>query len=66
MRHSNITATRPNDNGLIWDKDISLLIMAKTISKKSFSKTAAAKSSGKTPPGDKTFGLEPDFCFYAI
>ena len=66
MRHINITATRPIDNCLVLDKDISLLTMAKTISKKISVKASAAKPPGNPPTGDKTFGIEPDIRFYAI
>ena len=40
--------------------------MAKTISKKISVKASAAKPLGKPPPRDKTLGLEPAICFYAI
>ena len=40
--------------------------MSKTISKKISVKASADKPSGKTLPGDKTFGFESDICFYAI
>ena len=66
MRHSNITATRPIHNGLVLDKDISLLNMAKSISKKSSFKASSAKPLGKPPPGDKTCGIEPAIRFYEI
>ena len=66
MRHINITATRPIDNRLVLDKGISLLNMAKSVSKKISSKASAAKPSGKPPPGDKSFGLDPDIRFYDI
>ena len=39
--------------------------MAKTISKKISVKDSAANHSGNTPPGDKTFWVEPLICFYA-
>ena len=48
------------------DIDISLLTMAKTISKKRYVKASSAKTSGKPVPVDKTFGVEPDIRFYAI
>ena len=38
--------------------------MAKSISKKSSIEASAAKPLGKPPPGDETFGLEPDIPFY--
>ena len=66
MRHSSITATRPIDNQLVLDIDISLLTMVKTISKKISVKASAAKPSGNTLSGDKTFGLEPAIHVYAI
>ena len=66
MRHSNITATCPSDNRLVLDKDISLLTMANIISKKNSVKASAAKPSVKTPPGDKTFGLDPAIRFNPI
>ena len=66
MRHSNITATRPIDNRLVLDNYISLLTMAKTISKKISVKASTAKPLGKPPPGDKTCGIEPDIRFYEI
>ena len=66
MRHSNITATRPIDNQLVSDKDISLLNMEKSISEKSSVKASAAKPSVKPPPGDKYFGIDPDIRFYEI
>ena len=40
--------------------------MAKSVSKKISSKASAAKPSGKPPPGDKSFGLDPDIRFYDI
>ena len=54
------------DDRLVLDKDISLLTMAKTISNKISAKDSSVKPLGKPPPGDKTFGLEPDILFYAI
>ena len=66
MRHSNITATSPIDNWLVLYKDISLLTMAKTISKKRSVKASASKPSGKNPTGDKTFGIDPEILFCAI
>ena len=66
MRHGNITATFPIDNRLLLDIDISLLTMAKTISKEISVKASASKPLGKPPLGDKTFGTEPVIRFYAI
>ena len=66
MRHSNITATRLIGNQLVLDTDISLLTMAKTISKKISVKVSAAKPFGKPPTGDITFGIESDIRLYAI
>ena len=66
MRYSNITATRPIDNQLVLEKDIYLLKMAQTISKKSSVKDSTAKPSGKPLPGDKTCGLETAIRFYEI
>ena len=40
--------------------------MAKTISKKISVKDSAYKPSGKPPPRDKTFGIEPVIRFYSI
>ena len=40
--------------------------MDKIISKKISVKDSASKPLGKTPPGDKTFGIDPDIRFYAI
>ena len=40
--------------------------MANHISKKISVKDSTAKPSGKPPPGDKTYGLEPDIRFYEI
>ena len=40
--------------------------MAKTISKKISVKASSSKPSWKPPPGDKTFGIEPEIRFYAI
>ena len=40
--------------------------MAKTISKKISVKASAAKPLGKFPPRDKTIGIDPEICFYAI
>ena len=40
--------------------------MANTISDKSSVKASEAKPSGKPPPGDKTFGLDPAIRFYSI
>ena len=40
--------------------------MAKSSSNKSSVKDSAAKPSGKPPPGDKKFGLEPVIRFYEI
>ena len=48
------------------DKEISLLTMDNTTSKKISVKDSSAKPSGKPPPGDKTFGIEPEIRFYAI
>ena len=66
MRHVNITATRPNNNRLVLDKDISLLNMAKSISTKFSVKASSSKPLGKPPPGDKTFGIERAVQFYEI
>ena len=66
MWHRNITATHLIDNQLLLDKDISLLTMAKTISKKISFKALADKPLGKPPSRDKTFGLEPEIRFCAI
>ena len=66
MRHSNITATRPIDNQLVLDKDISLLNTAKSISKKSSAKASSANNLVKPSPRDKSFGLEPAIRFYEI
>ena len=62
----NITATRPIDNLLVLDKYISLLNMAKSISKKIYFKASSAKPLGKPPPGDKTCGIEPAIFFHDI
>ena len=40
--------------------------MENTISKKSLVKASEAKPLGKTPPGDKTLGLEPETLFHNI
>ena len=40
--------------------------MENTISKKRSVKALAAIPLGKPTPGDKTFGIEPAICFYAI
>ena len=40
--------------------------MANHISKKISVKDSTAKPSGKPPPGDKNYGLEPDIRFYEI
>ena len=66
MRHSNITITRPIDNRIVLDKDISLLNIEKSISKKSSVKSSEAKPSRKPPPRDKSLGLEPAIRFYDI
>ena len=66
MRHINITATRLIDNWLVLDKDISLLNMANSISKKISVKDSADNPSGKPPPRDKTSGIDPDIRFYDI
>ena len=66
MRHSNITDTFQIDNQLLLDKDISLLNMAKSISKKRSVKASTAKPLGKPPPGDKTCGVDPAIRFYEI
>ena len=66
MRHSNINATRPIDNRLVLDIDISIMTMDKTISKKSSVKASPAKTLDKPTPGDKTFGLELAIRFYYI
>ena len=66
MRHSNITATSTIDNIIVLDRDISLLTMAKTISKKGSVKASSVKLWGKPPPGDKNFGIETAIRFYAI
>ena len=66
MRHSNITATRPIDNLLVLDKDISLMNMENSISKKSSVKASTAKPSGKSLPRDKTCGIDPAIHFYKI
>ena len=64
MQHSNINATRPIDNQLVLDKYISLLNIAKSISKKIFVKALSAKLLVKPLPRDKSFGLEPGIRFY--
>ena len=66
MRHSDITTTGLIDNRLVFNKVISLLTMAKTISKKISVIASASKPSGKPLIGDKTFGLGPAIRFYAI
>ena len=66
MRHSNITATRSIDNRLLLDKDIYLLNMEKSISKKISFKALAAKPFGKPPLGDKTCGHDTAIHFYDI
>ena len=66
MRHSNITSTHLIGNRLVLDKDISLLNMANSISKKSSFKASVDKPLVKPPPRDKTCGFEPDICFYYI
>ena len=66
MRHSNITATCLIDNRLVLNIDISLLTMAKIISKERSFKSSASKPLEKPPPMDKTFFLEPSIHFYAI
>ena len=66
MWHSNITATRPIDNRLVLDKDISLLNTTKSISKKISVEASAAKPSDNPPTRDKTCGLEPANRFYEI
>ena len=48
------------------DKDISFPNMEKSISKKNSVKDSASKPSGKTLPGDKFFGLDPDVLLYDI
>ena len=40
--------------------------MAKYTSKKISVKDSAANNLGKPTPGDKTFGIDPDICFYDI
>ena len=47
-------------------KDILILNMANTISKKIYIKASASKPLGKPPPGYKTLGLETAICFYDI
>ena len=66
MRHINITDTCTVDNGLVLGKDISLLTMAKTISKKSSVKASVANPLGKPLPRDKILGFETEIRFYAI
>ena len=66
MRHCNITATRPIDNQLVLDKDISLLNMENYISKKISVKASVAKPLVKPPPGDKSLGLGTAIRFYDI
>ena len=66
MRHSKITATCPIDNQILLDKEISLLTMDKTINKKSYVTASSVKLLGKPPPGDKTFGTDPEIHFYDI
>ena len=66
MQHINITDTRPIDNRLVLDIEISLLTTAKTISKKISVKASEAKPLGKPLPRDKTFGIEPAIRFYDI
>ena len=66
MRHINITATRPVDNRLVFDKDISLLNMKKSISNKISFKASEANPLGNPPSGDKSCGIEPDIRFYDI
>ena len=65
MQHINITATRPIDNQLVLKEKINLT-MAKTISKKISVKASSSKTLGKPLPGDKTLGIEPAICLYAI
>ena len=62
MRHSNTTATRPIDNRLLLDKDISFLNMATSISKK----ISVKDSTSKPLPRDISFGVDPDIRFYDI
>ena len=62
MRRITFSATCPIDNLLVLGKYISLMTMDKTISKK----RSVKDSTEKPPPGDKTFGLDPEIRFYAI
>ena len=62
----NITATRPIDNLLVLDKYISLLNMAKSISKKISVKASTVKPSSKSLPRDKTCGIDTAIRFYEI
>ena len=66
MWHGNITDTRPIDNPLLLDKDISLLNMENSVSNKISVKASASKTSAKPLPGDKNCWLEPDIRFYGI
>ena len=66
MRHGNITVTRPIDNRLVSDKEISILNMPTSIIKKSFVKASTAKTLVNPPYGDKTCGREPEIRFYEI
>ena len=65
FRHDSLKC-RPIDNRLVLDKYISLLRMAKSISKKSFVEASTSNPSGKPPPGDKTCGLELAISLYEI
>ena len=40
--------------------------MARSISKKNTVKASIDKNLGKSPPGDKTIGIDPDIRFYEI
>ena len=40
--------------------------MSKTISKKISAKASAANTFREPPPGDETFGLDPEILFYDI
>ena len=40
--------------------------MARSISKRNTVNAQTANTSGKPPPGDKSFEIEPDICFYAL
>ena len=54
------------DHLLVLDEVILIMTMVETISMKISVKASESKTLGKPPPGDITFGIDPEIHFYAI